>query len=375
MPPIRISLDFNQLLPDNLRLHLEPFLLADKEFWPACRAISFPRYGQTKIWDFHCDSDYVSCPPLFQQSNKSFSEVTDLRAIQIKKIMQQRNQELIIFWSGGIDSTAALAAMIKNFSAAELKNITVFANNQSYFENPVFYHQAIEKYQLKTVNFKGFSNDAFQKLFDNYLVVDGEPADKLWIVKNAIQFELIYGAGSLAKPVNEMTDKFIEFLTGYMNLQQAQRYYEFLIQNINETKIEIITLGDLFWWINFNFHWVEHLLVAYNQFPIKNSESYNQYKKNYMPWYNSDEYQLWGLGDRPKQLVPDRLDLYKMPAKQYIYDLVKDSFYLNYKSKLGSLKGFAIPPSDMIILADGSKLDCNNIDDVEKFIDENYLGI
>ena len=373
LKPLRISFDFHQLLPIEFQQQIEPFLLADEKFWPGCESFSCARYGEKKIWDFYHDPDYVSCPPLSQQSTKSFSDVTDLRAVDIKQATKQQDQEIAVFWSGGIDSTVALAAIIKNFDSADLKNVTVFANDQSYFENPIFYHSVIEKYQLKTVNFKNFSNDKIQALFDRYYVIDGEPADKLWIVNIAIQFESAYGAGSLTTPLKQISSKFIEFLTGYMSADQADQYYDSLIKNINEVGVEIVTLGDLFWWINFNFHWVEHLLIWYNQFPIKNFESYNQYKKNYKPWYNTEEYQLWSLADRPKSIKTDRHDLYKMPAKQYIYELDRNTYYLNYKSKLASPKDLKKSVNDMVILADGSSLDCNDCVAVEKFIRKNCL--
>jgi hypothetical protein len=373
MQPLRIAFDFYRLLPVELAARLETFLLADAKFWPGCESVSSARYGKTKIWDFYHDPDYVSCPQLDQRFTQSFSEVTDSRATDIKKTMLQQNQELAVFWSGGIDSTVALSAIVKNFNAADLKNVTVFANNQSYFENPIFYHSVIEKYQLQTVNFKNFSGNAIQKLFERYIVIDGEPADKLWIVNGIFKFESVYGAGSSEKSLAEMSDKFIEFLSNHMSVDQAHEYYQLLMQNIKEAEIEISTVGDLFWWINFNFHWVDHLLIWYQQFPNKSAPAYKQYKKNYKPWYNSDEYQLWSLSDLPKSIQHDRQDLYKMPAKQYIYDLNQDSFYLNYKSKLGSPKGLKNAVSDLVVLSDGTSLDCNNHDLVETFIQENCL--
>lgn len=373
MQPLRIAFDFYQLLPTELAARLETFLLADAKFWPGCESVSSARYGKTKIWNFYHDPDYVSCPQLDHRSTQSFSEVTDLRATDIKQTMLQQNQELAVFWSGGIDSTVALSAIVKNFSSADLKNVTVFSNNQSYFENPIFYHSVIEKYQLQTVNFKNFSGDDIQKLFERYIVTDGEPADKLWIVNSVFKFESMHGSGSSEKPLLETADKFINFLAGYMSINQAHEYYQSLMQNINEAEIEISTVGDLFWWINFNFHWVDHLLIWYQQFPNKSAAAYKQYKKNYKPWYNSDEYQSWSLSDLPKSIQHDRQELYKMPAKQYIYDLVRDPFYLNYKSKLGSPKGLKNAVSDLVVLADGTSLDCNNPGLVETFIQENCL--
>jgi hypothetical protein len=373
MQPLRIAFDFYRLLPAELAARLETFLLADEKFWPGCESISSPRYGKTKIWNFYHDPDYVSCPQLDHRSTKSFSEVTDLRATDIKKAMLQQNQELAIFWSGGIDSTVALSAIVRNFSSSDLKNVTVFANNQSYFENPIFYHSVIEKYQLKTVSFKNLTDKTIQSVFDQYLVTDGEPADKLWIVNSIFMFESIYGVGSSNKSLTEFADKFIEFLANHMSTDQAQEYYASLVLNINEAEIDIVTIGDLFWWINFNFHWVDHLLIWYQQFPNKSAAAYKQYKKNYKPWYNSDEYQLWSLSDLPKSIQPDQQELYKMPAKQYIYELDKNLFYLNYKSKLGSPKGLKKTVDDLVVLADGTSLDCNNPALLEKFINENCL--
>lgn len=372
MKPLKISFEFYQLLPDDLQVQLATSLLADK-WWPGCESVSCARYGKTKIWDFYHDPDYVVCPQLNQPFNKSFDEVTTLRALEIKKIMQQRNQPLAIFWSGGIDSTLALSAVIKHFNSADLKNVTVIANNQSYFENPVFYHSVIKHYQLKTINFNHFSNNAIQSVFDKYLVTDGEPADKLWIANMAIQFQLAYGENVLTESLDQTNHKFIELLTGYMSVDQANEYYNLLLQSIKESGADIVTTGDLFWWINFNFHWVEHLLIWYNQFPIKNTASYKKYKQNYMPWFNTQEYQLWSLSDRPKSIKSDQFSLYKMPAKQYIYELDQNLYYLNYKSKLGSPKNLQKTDDDMVVLADGTRLDCSNSDLVQNFIHTNCL--
>lgn len=375
MKPMRIAQEFYSALPVDLYDQLKTFLLADSQFWLGCDAISFPRYGQSRIWDFHCDTEYVSCPQLSHPFYETFSQVTDQRAIELKDAMQQRNRELAVFWSGGIDSTLVLSAIIKNFQADELKHVTVIANDRSYFENPVFFHQAIERYQLKTVNFTNFSNTMIQQLFDKYLVTDGEPADKLWISQNCMQFEAKYGHGLLEKSYKSTADKMIEFMSDYMPTARANIYYKYLIQNIEETGAEIETLGDLFWWINFNFHWVEHLLIWYYQFPIKNFNTYRTYKQNYMPWYHTDAYQLWSRWDRPKKLVFDRHELYKFPAKQYIHDVVKDTYSLNYKSKLASPKKPFLEkvPASVVILADGSVLDHSDSGTLEKFISQYCL--
>ena len=75
--------------------------------------------------------------------SKSFSEVTDQRALEIKSLINEKNQKFALMYSGGIDSTLALSALIKNLTTEELKNIVVCANEQSIIENPTFWNKFI----------------------------------------------------------------------------------------------------------------------------------------------------------------------------------------------------------------------------------------
>ena len=47
--------------------------------------------------------------------NLSFDDITNLRALEIESYQSSTGLPIIIFWSGGIDSTLILSAIIKNF--------------------------------------------------------------------------------------------------------------------------------------------------------------------------------------------------------------------------------------------------------------------
>jgi hypothetical protein len=371
MKPIRISNRFYQCLPGELYKQVETYYLADDKFWDGSSFIGSPRYGKSKIWDFHLDRDYVLIPNLEVSSNKSFEEVTDLRAIEIKNALSQHQKELAVFWSGGIDSTVALAGLVKHLDKEELNSVTVFMNNYSYFENPVFFERIIKKHKLKIKNIGyDFTRADLQQTFKDYIVTDGEPADKLWIVAVVLKYGLINGSDSISKSHLQQKSNIFNFLSQYMSLSQTDQYYNFLIDNISESGAMVETVGDFFWWINFNFHMVGHLVNWYFLFPNKSPETYSMFKQNYYPWYNSEEYQQWSNSDRPKLIPADRVDLYKAPAKQYIYSVLQDDFYLNYKSKLGSFKSMQDPLEDHVILENGQLLDHNDPAILNEFISQ-----
>ena len=75
--------------------------------------------------------------------NKTLEEITDNRAREIAKDIVKTDKKVAVMWSGGIDSTLIIVALIKNLSPTELKNITICCNNYSIIENPIFYKNYI----------------------------------------------------------------------------------------------------------------------------------------------------------------------------------------------------------------------------------------
>ena len=75
--------------------------------------------------------------------SSALESVTDQRSWDLLAVLRREQCRLAVLWSGGIDSTIALAAIVKNWGPADLAQVDVVMNTSSYYENPVFYQQAI----------------------------------------------------------------------------------------------------------------------------------------------------------------------------------------------------------------------------------------
>jgi hypothetical protein len=90
-------------------------------------------------------------PTYDKNFNLNFSDISDLRALDIKKIINDTDRTVMVQWSGGIDSTVAMVSLIKNLSTSELSKVTVSMSGDSLLENPNFYNNFI-KDKFKIVN-------------------------------------------------------------------------------------------------------------------------------------------------------------------------------------------------------------------------------
>jgi hypothetical protein len=73
----------------------------------------------------------------------SFEQVTDMRALDIKRLINETGANVALFYSGGIDSTVCLTALIKNLTKEELSHVYVNMSTDSIMENPNFFRTYI----------------------------------------------------------------------------------------------------------------------------------------------------------------------------------------------------------------------------------------
>ena len=70
---------------------------------------------------------------------------------------------------------------------------------------------------------------------------------------------------------------------------------------------------------------------------VFDEQTQDLYSKNFVAWYDTVEYQAWSVH---AQLLGQKYDgtirSYKMPAKEYIYEVDKNQHYRDFKSKLHS---------------------------------------
>lgn len=370
--PLFIDKRIYQYIDPGLYKELEVYHRVDQYFWGGCTYISSPRYGTSDVWNFSSNQHMFESPDLKIKSSQTFADITDSRAKEFASLVENSGKRLVLHWSGGIDSTAMVTAVLKNFPKYLLSQIDICMNECSYLENPSFYHRAIEKNNLNCINNYMFDSSTLSRTSSESIVTDGEPADKLWGVRIGLLYLHRYGEESFTSTLEQGRHQFIEHLGNYMSNHQAEFYWHRVLENIRENQAPVTNIGELFWWINFNYYWLGHNVQWYGRHQIKDSQAWLNYQENYRPWYNSAEYQRWSfsrISEDPVNIT--NIKDFKKPAKQYIYDFINDDYFFHFKAKtVAGLRGPSKSDA-LVILDDGSAI--TDPAQIETFVQQHCL--
>lgn len=280
---------------------------------------------------FRLNHDYYNknsiMPAYNPDFDKSFSQVTDERAKDIENKLSP-TQKICVDWSGGVDSTVILAAVLKNCNS---EKIVVNLNQTSIFENPLFYYKFIDK-KVETRN----SNYFIDLDSNEYIVLTGQPeipACKHYIkllLKNSTVFD------------EAIIDGYNFFLDNVVKPEYRQtftKHYENILENINDVQSDypiIKTFGDFVWWEYFNFDYKgKNFADFYNlATPENNIESW---MNTFVCWYDYPEYQRWIMKNKGSGKTHGKnLAEWRLEHKKYIYDFDGNEYYYKYTSKMSS---------------------------------------
>ena len=91
--------------------------------------------------------------PNLHQPCPDFEQICTIRSKQIVDAAKTNNKKIVIFYSGGVDSTAMLCSFINILPIAELRDLVYIAcNDSSICENPNFYKEVIIGNRLTTID-------------------------------------------------------------------------------------------------------------------------------------------------------------------------------------------------------------------------------
>jgi len=293
-------------------------------------------------------------PALNKKFNKSFAEVTDNRAKELAKLIKSKNYKFAVMYSGGLDSTTAMAALIKNLSKEELKNVVVCADTGSMIENPVFwkkfiwgkinvldsathqYDDLIEKgyHPITTDEGDGiFGSAAFLDLFQNYYYyikeLSGTAKRHLINLKNKTT-----DGDTHYSEYKDLIIKHWNRKTPTKNV--GEHWYSKFEKNIKTSNIPINSLHDYYWWMLFNLKWMSLTTrtATWSNNRIHCKKLIEHWLIN---WFNSKDYQQWSMTNNNNgEKIKLEMNSYKMAAKKYIYELDKNEYYFYFKLKVGS---------------------------------------
>lgn len=291
--------------------------------------------------------------PSYNPSFKlSFSEVTDIEANKIKRRINQ-GENFAVTYSGGIDSTVIMAALIKNLSTQELEKIQVYASVNSIIENPNFWEKFIfGKFKIIDSN-KVKLDDLINMGLTPITADEGDPIFGTMIGLNLYQnYDIMLEGlspivqGNLKALKDKISsgevhystykDLIIKQLSLPDNLEFGKTLYEKINHNILTSSVPIHSLHDFFWWLIFNVKYLNCSVRGALYFNDK--IEFKQAIHKIENWYNAENYQHWSMvNNNNGTKIESTVISYKKAAREYIYEVDKNDWYRKYKLKLESL--------------------------------------
>ena len=261
-----------------------------------------------------------------------------------------------LWWSGGIDSTTALVALLRTKKPEN--ELIVFCGPPCKEENPHFW-SLLERMDDITMQFNKKENIFdFSNFNDGSINITGEPGDPF------------YGTFVVEKHIDDLhahwTDIFkwddVQYV--FRNTDDCRmnwhrpKFMEFVEKFNAKCPFEIRTPFDFTWWVAFavKWQWIEHRIYAQMTNPSK--------WDNMQGFYNSQEIQKWSIHNHDLK-HKGTWKSYKYPSKDFIYKYDGNADYRDNKTKEKSLvktypmraapeKGYGLPQLNNLIMTDGS---------------------
>ncbi|MEM6395842.1 MAG: hypothetical protein AAF741_05810 [Bacteroidota bacterium] len=255
----------------------------------------------------------------------SFREIALQNAKRIWSRAESLNYDIQVLWSGGIDSTVALIALVQTAQPHQLDRLRILLSMDSINEYPLFFRQHI----LRELKYQLIQPPVTNHLAANALIVTGEHGDQLFgsdkllpLIKNGLALE----------PWEDVLPLLATHKLG--DAKSGDALTEYLRPLIAAAPTTIHSAFDLYWWLNFTIKW-QQVSLRLPVFSFQNKVE--QLSSRFEHFFQALDFQKWAMS-RHQERVVTRLEDYKLPAKQFIYDYTQDADYLNTKSKEPSLK-------------------------------------
>jgi hypothetical protein len=253
----------------------------------------------------------------------SFADCCDQRAVELLQL----SGNIYVMWSGGIDSTALLVAILKNWPSNELTRITVFCDNNSIKENRNFFRTVINNFKLlpSTSNLEQYCKLGY--------VINGEMGDQIFGSDVAGVAVKAFGDTAIQADWKVLAPKVFELLSPQYGADCYDNYKNIAL----ESPFELKTTQDFFWFLNFTQKWQN---VQFRPLMVTTWTDPKTYFPKLIPFFNTDYFQVWSIHNQDKKIKDTWLS-YKYTAKEYIIEYTKDNSFIN-KLKIASLPNLLI---------------------------------
>lgn len=258
-----------------------------------------------------------------------FEGYCDLRAYDIRNIAIRRDCKVRVMWSGGIDSTLVLVAMLRTWDKSELERVEVVLSSSSIDEYREFFFRFIQP-NFRLINTVVTHYDEY---FKDSIVITGEHGDQLF--GSDIIHKIIATNGDLEdiKKNPNYYDILYKTFSSRLREDRAAKFLNHYMPITYESPIRINNVLDFIWFWNFSQKWQN---VKFRELTNSSPQNLKYNSKRIFHFFDTCYFQKWAIENQESGIkFPGGLETYKMPAKKIICDFVGNENYLN-KKKYGS---------------------------------------
>lgn len=294
-------------------------------------------------------------PHVVEKFSKTFEEITDARAIEIRDRIRGSDAKIAVFYSGGIDSTVCLAALVRNLTAEELANVHVCLSAESIVENPTFFDRFIRG----RMTIHDSAKTSYGVLADQgYLEITSDQGDSLFGTEAGLQLYYMSDVLLQKVPAARRTSlrnllsssnieeihysQFKDLVAAYFAVENNPEFgyqlFERIHANIESARAPVHSLHDYFWWVIFN---LKYTYCAFR--PVLHyfggKDRRHTFEYSLINWFNQSEYQNWSMNNNGNGMKIQGLQVqtYKMAARKYIYSVDQNPWYFRHKMKIASV--------------------------------------
>lgn len=280
---------------------------------PFSRSISRIHF-KNDLFQYKRASEFL--PDLIKQATSSQSW-DDCCAKRADDLLKLDREFYYVSYSGGIDSTVALAAILDNWSGRDLKRLKIFLSHESIRENPTFFQKYVSHLPL----ISSFENLSGRLIAENSILITGELGDQLFGSDILARGSETFGQDSLFGNYEEFVPRYLTLVGNQISQDEADKLFQRIQPIVLESPIPIKTTHDFFWWYNFSQKW------QYVKFRYAEKAHWDlgaRYGKHIVHFFDSEDFQKWSIRNHDLKLHKDWSN-YKHAAKEYLFKFSGDS--------------------------------------------------
>lgn len=287
-------------------------------------------------------SPLYAAPPL-KFTNDSLADIVDKRAIELINNAKSTGRKISVMWSGGIDSTLVLTAILKNISEADQELLTVYLTMHSISDNQDFYFKFLSL--NKKISIKDASSLRVDNTFlDQNLLLHGDPGDGLFGPSSSM-YKFFSDNQTHLEPWRKhrktLAQLFEPALEKDMFVQPGigEWFCNIVCRTLEESGYadHVSSIVDWIWWTYFNFKWqgictypLHNSITGYHHQGI--TEENNKFYADNI-FLATPQFQNWSYSNLKELIGLDAFKTHKLKAREYIYEFDKNFLYFSRKRK------------------------------------------